>query len=113
MTRSEDIPASHELEHAAAVLRVLADRTRLSILLLLDGRELTVTEIADQLGRSMPATSQHLAKLRVHKLVSWRREGTTIYYSQPDEHVAALVTNILQHSEHTLYLEPPHHQKST
>ena len=39
-----------------------------------------------------------------------RRDGTTMYYGQPDEHVAALVTNVLHHSEHVLYATPPHHR---
>lgn len=49
-------------------------------------------------------------RLRAGRLVTSRREGTSIYYTQPDEHVAALVTNILQHAEHVLYARPPHHQ---
>jgi DNA-binding transcriptional ArsR family regulator len=58
----------------------------------------------------VPAVSQHLAKLRAAGLVVARREGTSVRYSQPDEHVAALVTNVLQHAEHLLYANPPHHR---
>ena len=104
------VPAPADLEHAVEVLRLLADRTRLAILTMLDGSELSVTAIAETLGRPTAAVSQHLAKLRSGRLVSARRDGTTIYYSQPDEHVAALVTNVLQHTEHALYAVPPHHR---
>lgn len=105
-----DLPRPAELDHAVEVLRLLADHTRLAILALLDGRELSVTAIAEQLGRPVPGVSQHLAKLRTGNLVTSRRDGTTVYYTQPDEHVAALVLNVLQHTEHDLYDRPPHHR---
>lgn len=98
-----------ELDHAVDVLRLLADRTRLAILAMLEGTEMSVSAIAAALDRPGPAVSQHLAKLRAGHLVTSRREGTTVYYGQPDEHVAALVTNVLQHTEHALYDTPPHH----
>ena len=102
------LPPPQDLEHAVDVLRLLADRTRLAILALLADGEISVSDIAEALGRPGTVISQHLAKLRAGGLVTPRREGTTIYYSQPDEHVAKLVRNILQHSEHALYSDPPH-----
>ena len=102
-------PPQVDLNEAVEVLRLLADPTRWAILSLLDGAELSVGAIAEQLGRPVPAVSQHLAKLRTGRLVSTRRDGTSIFYTQPDEHVAALVTNVLHHTEHVLYDRPPHH----
>ncbi|GAA4687622.1 ArsR/SmtB family transcription factor [Promicromonospora umidemergens] len=99
-----------DLDHAVQVLRLLADRTRLAILAMLDGTEMSVTAIAETLDRPAAAVSQHLAKLRAGHLVTARRDGTTIYYGQPDAHVAALVTGVLQHTEHVLYDVPPHHR---
>ncbi|PFG42596.1 ArsR family transcriptional regulator [Isoptericola jiangsuensis] len=104
------LPPDVDLDHAVEVLRLLADRTRLAILVMLDGTEMSVSAIADTLGRPTPAVSQHLARLRAGHLVTSRREGTTIFYAQQDEHVAALVTNVLQHGEHVLYPSPPHHR---
>ena len=103
-------PDDLALDHAVSVLRMLADRTRLSILDLIHHEELPVTAIAQALDRPGPAVSQHLAKLRAAHLVTTRREGTTIYYAQSDPHLAALVTNSLQLSEHALYEYPPHHE---
>lgn len=103
-------PPPADLDHAVDVLRLLADRTRLAILVMLDGHEMSVTAISEALGRPAPAVSQHLSRLRSGRLVSARRDGTTIFYSQPDEHVAALVTNVLHHTEHALYDVPPHHR---
>ena len=99
-----------EVARAVEVLRLLADPTRLRILVLLQGAELRVGDLAAELDRPVPAVSQHLAKLRAAGLVVARREGTSVRYSQPDEHVAALVTNVLQHAEHLLYANPPHHR---
>ncbi|MFC4554472.1 ArsR/SmtB family transcription factor [Georgenia faecalis] len=104
------VPQDADLAHAAEVLRLLADRTRLAILAMLAGTELSVTAIAEAVDRPAPAVSQHLARLRAGRLVTSRREGTTVYYGQPDEHVAALVRNVLQHTEHVLYPVPPHHR---
>jgi DNA-binding transcriptional ArsR family regulator len=109
-TTQRTTPPDADLDHAVEVLRLLADRTRLAILAMLDGTEMSVTAIAEAVDRPGPAVSQHLAKLRAGRLVSTRREGTTVYYGQPDEHLAALVTNVLQHSEHVLYEVPPHHR---
>ncbi|TQL02313.1 DNA-binding transcriptional ArsR family regulator [Cellulomonas sp. SLBN-39] len=104
------VPPDVELAHAVDVLRLLADRTRLAVLAMLDGTEMSVTAIAEALDRPVPAVSQHLARLRAGRLVTARRDGTTVWYGQPDEHVAALVTNVLQHTEHALYETPPHHR---
>ncbi|GAA2177965.1 hypothetical protein GCM10009847_06120 [Leucobacter tardus] len=103
-------PSPAELEHAAGVLQLLADRTRLGILALLaSGGELSVGEIAEHLERPVPAVSQHLAKLKGGTLVLTRREGTSIHYRLGGEHVAELVENLLQHTEHALFADPPHH----
>lgn len=102
-------PPEVDLERAVEVLRLLADRTRLTVLQLLTGTEMSVTAIADALDRPVPAISQHLAKLRAGHLVTSRREGTSVYYAPATEHVEALVTNVLHHTEHTLYPRPPHH----
>lgn len=103
-------PTASELEHAATVIQLLADRTRLGILaLLLPGTELSVGEISALLDRPIAAVSQHLAKLKGGRLVFSRREGTSIRYRLSGEHVALLVENLLQHTEHELFADPPHH----
>lgn len=109
-TPERRLPSEVELLHAADLAQLLADRTRLGILsLLLPDAELPVGEIAARLERPVPATSQHLAKLKNGRLVVARRQGTAMYYSLAGEHVSLLVENLLQHTEHELFLEPPHH----
>jgi DNA-binding transcriptional ArsR family regulator len=94
---------------AAEVFRMLADGTRIRILWALIDRELSVTELATLVGKQPAAVSQHLAKLRMSRLVQTRREGTTIYYRLENEHVAQLVTDAVHHAEHAGPGVPGHH----
>lgn len=103
------LPTDADLDGAAELVRLLADRTRLAILVLLVNNELTVGELAKTLDRPMAAVSQHLAKLRLGRLVSVRRAGTSIYCTLANEHVGDIVKSILEQNEHTLYDSPPHH----
>ena len=98
------------LDEAVDILRLLADRTRLEILVLLIHGERAVGAIAAAVRRPVPGVSQHLAKLRGGHLVTARRDGTTMYYALSSDHVESLVTNVIQHSEHVLYTVPPHHR---
>jgi ArsR family transcriptional regulator len=63
------------------VVRMLADATRVQLLWVLVGREMSVNELATGVGKPAPSVSQHLAKLRMARLVCTRRDGTTIFYS--------------------------------
>src|SRR5436309_327929 len=61
-------------------LRLLADETRLRLLLLLQQEELSVVEIQEILGMGQSRISSHLAQLKQAKLVGDRRAGKNIYY---------------------------------
>lgn len=65
----------------AETLKLLADRTRLTILALLRERELCVCEIVEILETTQPNISQHLRKLKTAGLVSESRRGQWVYYS--------------------------------
>lgn len=95
---------------AVEVLSVLADTTRLQIAWLLLDEELSVTELAERLGRPVPGTSQHLAKMRMARLVNTRRAGTQVRYRIENEHVRQLVVDATRHVEHLLSDTPAHHQ---
>lgn len=63
------------------LFRILADPTRLRILLLLvDQDELCVCELTHALDEIQPKISRHLALLREAELVLDRRQGQWIYY---------------------------------
>ena len=59
----------------------LSDKTRLKLLGLMNGGEVSVGYLADSLGLSQPKISRHLAYLRNYGLVSTRRDGKWIYYA--------------------------------
>ncbi|MFW0784721.1 metalloregulator ArsR/SmtB family transcription factor [Gordonia sp. CPCC 206044] len=92
------------------VFRMLADGTRVRLLWALVNRELSVTELAEHVGKAAPSVSQHLAKLRMARLVRTRREGTTVYYSLENEHIRQLVTDAVFNAEHAGPGVPGHHR---
>ncbi len=63
------------------ILRLLADETRLRLLLLLRREELSVVELQEILGMGQSRISTHLAQLRQARLVRDRRAGKNIYYA--------------------------------
>ena len=74
-----------ELEEAAELFNLASNSTRLKILFLLDRlKELCVCDLAEMLGVSVSAVSQHLAKLRAYGLTTTRRDAQTIYYRLAD-----------------------------
>lgn len=95
---------------AVNIFSVLADATRIRIILILkEEGEISVGEIAERLSKSQTAISQHLAKMRLSKLVRTRREGTTIYYSLMNEHAYNLVAQAIFQGEHINDKKPTHH----
>ena len=78
---------------AAALLSAMANAKRLLVLChLAECGEAPVARIADEVGLSQSALSQHLAKLRSDQLVATRREAQTIYYRLEDDRVLKLLT---------------------
>ena len=89
--------------------------TRVRLLLALDDAgdtaELPVNELAEAVGKRAGAVSQHLAKLRMARLVTTRRNGTQILYRIANEHVSQLVADALRHTEHLGPGVPAHHRE--
>ncbi|WP_293002724.1 metalloregulator ArsR/SmtB family transcription factor [Mycobacterium sp.] len=113
MNADNDVPAAipdDDVTLIVEVFRMLADPTRIRVLWALTGGELSVTELADQVSKPAPSVSQHLAKLRMARLVSTRREGTTIFYSLENEHVGQLVADAVFNAEHAGPGVPAHHR---
>ena len=91
---------------------MLADATRVQVLWALAGREMSVNDLAEHVGKPAPSVSQHLAKLRMARLVRTRRDGTTIFDSLENDHVAQLVTDAVFNAEHAGPGIPGHHRES-
>lgn len=64
----------------ALLFAALADRTRLRLLNLMDGKEVCVCYFVEILGQSQPKISRHLAYLRRAGIVTARREGKWMHY---------------------------------
>jgi len=68
-------------KESAERFKVLAARARLAIIEHLKGGPTSVTELAETLGVSQPAVSQHLRVLKAAGLVEDRKDGYWVYYS--------------------------------
>ena len=73
-----------DLESWSARLKILADATRVRLLALLEGEELTVAELSAITRLAQPRVSTHLAKLKEAGLVRDRRAGVSAYYRFDD-----------------------------
>lgn len=82
------------LSEATALLKAMANENRLRILCLLDGTELSVSELNAKLSLSQSALSQHLAILRREGMVTTRRSSQTIYYSLQGEHARRIIDSL-------------------
>ena len=84
------------IQPLADVFKVLGDPT-LRILRVLMNQEVCVRDIADELGMGQSAVSHQLRILRDARLVQFRRDGKTVYYSLADAHVFTLLDVGLEH----------------
>jgi DNA-binding transcriptional ArsR family regulator len=70
---------------ASRTLKMIANKKRLLILCFLTARgEMKAGDLAQAIGLSLSALSQHLAKMRGEGLVAYRRESRTLYYRMSD-----------------------------
>jgi DNA-binding transcriptional ArsR family regulator len=93
-------PVAEDFDAAVGMLKLLGDETRLRVIWALLEGEHSVNELAERVGAQPAAVSQHLAKLRLARLVRSRREGTRIFYVLDDAHVRRLVEEVLTHADH-------------
>jgi ArsR family transcriptional regulator, lead/cadmium/zinc/bismuth-responsive transcriptional repressor len=83
--------AKKAFKSLSTVLALAGNEVRLKILYLLEEeKELCPCDLADILGMSVPAISQHLRKLKDGNIVEARKEGQTIYYSLTGENLKVL-----------------------
>lgn len=107
---SPGAPSEDQVDMAVEIFRMLADATRVRILWVLTDNELSVGDLTIAIGRPQALVSQHLAKLRMARLVSTRRDGTRVFYRVANDHVRTLVRDGLHHAEHVVPGIPLHHQ---
>ncbi|HRX36211.1 MAG TPA: metalloregulator ArsR/SmtB family transcription factor [Aestuariivirga sp.] len=77
---------------AAGMLKSLANEKRLMILCkLLEHGEMGVMALSNAVGLSQSALSQHLARMRDENIVSFRRDGQSIYYHVTDPRISQVL----------------------
>jgi len=104
------LPAREQVDLAVEVFQMLSDATRVQLLwALLDG-EMPVNELADVVGKPSTGVSQHLAKLRMARLVTTRRQANQVFYRIDSAHVRQLVEDAIYQAEHAAGGIPDHHR---
>ena len=87
----------------ADILRALANERRLMILCkLVEWGEANVSALAEAVGLTQSALSQHLARMRDENIVSFRRESQVIWYRIADPRIEQMLATL-----HKLYCDPP------
>jgi DNA-binding transcriptional ArsR family regulator len=81
-------------QSAALMMSALANQKRILILCNLVNEEIAVGALAEKVGLSQSALSQHLSKLKALNLVQTRRSAQTIYYSSPNQQLRQLLVTL-------------------
>ncbi len=90
-------PSEESLCDLADLFKIFGDTTRMRILYSLFESELCVCAITELLGMTQSAISHQLKVLRDSHLVSFRREGKTVYYFLADDHVRKIIEQGYEH----------------
>lgn len=80
--------------------KALSDPTRIRILHLLCEQEMSVNQIAETLSLRQSTVSHQLRFLKNLRLVKYRRAGTTLFYSNDDDHVIDILQQTINHALH-------------
>ncbi|KKK39488.1 ArsR family transcriptional regulator [Mesobacillus campisalis] len=87
-----------EMDKAALILKLLGDKTRLTMVKILENHDCCVCEFVEIFKMSQPAISQHVRKLRDAGLVGEERKGQWVFYSlKKESDYYPMVQDILQH----------------
>lgn len=86
------------IEKATSILKLLGDKTRLTMIGLLEDNECCVCEFVEIFQMSQPSVSQHIRKLKDVGLVKERRSGQWIFFALNKEHETyPLIKGVLNH----------------
>lgn len=94
---NSSMPDDEELCDLAELFRVFGDSTRIRILYVLSEAEMCVCDVATLLGMTQSAISHQLRILKQSKLIKYRREGKTVFYSLADSHVKTIMAQGMDH----------------
>lgn len=106
-------PDNPDVVLAAEIFSMLADVTRVRIVVaLVNHDEMSVGELSRIVHKAPAAVSQHLAKLRLARIVAGRQEGNRVFYRLANEHAEVLVRSALEQAEHASSDAPAHHHSA-
>lgn len=91
------MPREQELLDLADFFKVFGDATRVKILYVLSQSEMCVCDIANLLQMGQSAISHQLRVLKQMRLVKFRREGKTVFYSLADGHIETILAQGMEH----------------
>lgn len=94
---SGELPKDEIVFDLAELFKIFGDRTRLKILFVLLKEEMCVCDIAHILGMQQSAISHQLRVLKQSRLVKFRKEGKTVFYSLADAHVKTVLSQGMEH----------------
>ncbi len=92
-----EMPDEEVLYDLAELFKIFGDSTRIKILYVLFESEMCVCDIAQLLNMTQSAISHQLRALKQSKLVKYRREGKTVFYSLADGHVRTIINQGIEH----------------
>ena len=92
-----EMPPEETLMDLADAFKTFGDSTRIRILWALSEGEMCVCDLAQILNMTQSAISHQLAVLKKSKLVKYRREGKTVFYSLSDGHVRTIIDQGMEH----------------
>lgn len=75
------VVSEQDLDQLTALFRLLSDKTRLHILMLLAAGERNVSSLCDELKLPQPTVSHHLGLLRMNNVITNRRSGKQVFYN--------------------------------
>ncbi|MCI8623458.1 MAG: winged helix-turn-helix transcriptional regulator [Provencibacterium sp.] len=93
----QSMPEDEDLFDLAELFKIFGDSTRIKILYVLFESEMCVCDLAQLLGMTQSAISHQLQVLKKSKLVKYRREGKTVFYSLSDAHVRTIIDQGMEH----------------
>ena len=93
----EDYAFTPDIDELSAGIALFSHPTRLKIFALLDeSEEMCVCDLASVLGISVSAVSQNLAKFRAQRMVTYRRDAQTLYYTLTDHPLNLVMRSALR-----------------
>lgn len=93
------MPNEQQLIDLSEFFKVFGDSTRIKILYVLSQSEMCVCDIAKLLQMGQSAISHQLRLLKQMRLVSFRREGKTVFYRLADSHIQTILAQGMEHIE--------------